>query len=113
MAIKVIYLDDEADLCEIFQESFATPDIQIQTFTDSKLAIEASKLAKFDVAFIDYRLPGLKGDEVASQMPDSPNKYLLTGESDPKPNFKFKSILPKPFDYAAIEGILSSHLKGH
>jgi DNA-binding NtrC family response regulator len=57
MPLKLLYLDDEPDLCESFSDEFSSDDILITTFTAPKDAVEAAKQLNRNFIFIDYRLP--------------------------------------------------------
>lgn len=107
-SLKVLFIDDEPDLCEIFVDTFSTPDLSIDAFTNPALAVEACKNRHYDVGFIDFRMPNINGDQLAQKINQNFPIYLVTGESDPKPTFKFSGILPKPFDCTKIENILTT-----
>jgi DNA-binding NtrC family response regulator len=111
MLLKIIYLDDEPDLCEIFYEEFSSKDVDIVTFTDIDEAIVAAKSRAPDVIFIDYRLPGKTGDEVARAMPEEVPKCLITGESSVDTQYKFKGVFVKPFDRDAIRRVFAEVLE--
>ena len=106
MPLNVFYLDDEPDLCEIFAEEFASHEILMSTFTDWEVAVEKSKTHPPDLIFIDYRLPGTTGDQVAQKMAKHIPKFLITGESSVSTVYKFESILTKPYDRESIRGVL-------
>ena len=110
MPLKVMYLDDEPDLCDIFSDEFSTDEIIIVTFTDANNAIEASKRSPPDVIFVDYRLPGTSGDLVALEMPAAIPKYLMTGEVTVATKYKFNCVFGKPYDREGIREILISLL---
>ena len=68
MPLKVYYLDDEKDLCEMFVDYFSNKDVEVTTFTDPLKAIAHSLNHPPDLIFVDYRLPGTTGDEVAKSL---------------------------------------------
>lgn len=111
MNLKILFLDDEPMLCELFSDFFMTSDVDVKTFTDPAKAIEYSNTSGLDIIFIDYRLPRATGDTIATQMPLQIPKYLLTGELEPKPKYKFVGIIKKPFDGKAIRLILEAAWK--
>lgn len=111
MNLKVLFLDDEIDLCEIFCDFFSTPNIEIITFTDSEKAIDYSHNNDLDLIVLDYRLPKTNGDIVAARMPRSIPKYLLTGELEVEPEFDFVSVLRKPFEGKEIKRIIDETMK--
>ena len=109
MQLKVYYLDDEAELCEIFSEYFSSPEIKIITFIDPVRAIEAAKENPPDVVFVDFRLPKTTGDQVAQSLDPHIPKYLLTGELSPNTKYHFKKIISKPYNIVEIQEILKHH----
>jgi CheY-like chemotaxis protein len=98
--LKVLILDDEEILAELFQEMYESPRISITAYSDYKKAIADSHL--FDLAFIDLNLPGTRGDKVANLMSSSLPKILLTGEESPNVNYNFYDILPKPYNEKSL-----------
>ena len=107
MLLKVLYLDDEPDLCEIFFDEFSSEEIQILTYTDFQKAIDSAKKNPPDVIFVDFRLPRTNGDLVAQAMPGQIPKYLITGEASPATDYKFAGVFGKPFDAHAIRETMS------
>ncbi len=110
MAIVVYYLDDEDALCDIFESYFQTEDIKIVTFVDAKCAIDECVKNPPSLFFIDYRLHGITGDEVAFSIPDEIPKILVTGDHAFTPKYNFQKILPKPFDFKLIQKVLDQYL---
>lgn len=109
--VKVLFLDDDVDLCEIFCDSFSAPDIEIISFTDPEKAIDYLHNNDSDLIFLDYRLPKTNGDIVAARMPRSIPKYLLTGELEVEPGFSYAAVLRKPFEGRVISKILDETKK--
>ncbi len=110
MAIKVFYIEDEPELCELFVDFFATSDISIQVFQDPSQAIKEAKINPPDIFFIDYRLPGIYGDEVALLLDPKIPKYLITGELSVDSKYAFTGIINKPYKNEDIEDILKTVL---
>lgn len=107
MAIHVLYLDDEVALCEIFEDLFQEPGVVVKSFQDGRSAIEYAKNNPVDVAFLDYRVPGMLGDEVALKLPPQIPKYLITGELEPTPRYEFAGVLSKPIEAGRVSDILN------
>ena len=110
MPLKVYYLDDEEALCEIFVDFFASSNVEVTTFTDPSLALDAAKINPPDILFIDYRLPGTTGDEVAKSMAADIPKYLITGDISVRTEYKFKAIFHKPYKAEDIRKVLNGLL---
>ena len=112
MPLKVLFLDDEPALCEIFADDFSSETIQVSTFTEPNLAIEHAKQHPPDLIFIDYRLPGTTGDEVAQLMAPGIPKYLITGDIRVKTNYAFAAVFTKPASPKEILAIFSQFMAG-
>ncbi|MCX6119666.1 MAG: response regulator [Proteobacteria bacterium] len=110
MKLKIIYLDDEPALCEMFADNFASSFVTILTFTDPEAAIKAINQSKPDLVFLDYRLPGTTGQDVATRLnPDLP-KVLITGDLRVNDMNCFIKIFHKPFDFEEMEALIHSFL---
>lgn len=107
MSLKIIYLDDEPDLCELFSDEFSSDGVLISTFFDVQKAIDAAKTTKPDLIFIDYRLPDTNGDKVAQAMPADIPKYLITGDYSVDTHYKFNGFFAKPWAPEAIRALFS------
>jgi DNA-binding NtrC family response regulator len=111
----VWYIDDEIDLCEMFTDIFTNNNIHINTYTNYDDVKEA--LAEIDsknmphVCFIDYRLKGVTGDQIAAELPQSTPKYLVTGDLQVPPSPLFIAVLPKPYDSETIQYIMDTLLE--
>ena len=108
MSIRVLYLDDELALCEIFKDLFTEAGVEVFVFTDPAEAIQYAQAHPIDVAFLDYRVPGMLGDEVAKHLPKPMPKYLITGELEPMPRFEFQGVLGKPIEAQKITDIINA-----
>lgn len=113
MALKILYLDDEPELCEAFVDNFGSPDILITTCTDAQTASDVFAKNKFDLIFFDYRLPGTTGDLLAQALKPTCPTYLITGEISVQTQFPFTKVFPKPFIMRELESIIQEHLTAH
>ncbi len=111
MPLKIIYLDDEADLCEMFKENMESPEVQIWTFTDPKDLFKQVEAIQPDLVFLDYRLPNTNGDLVAARLDPSIPKVMITGDFDVEPQSNFQKILQKPFSFSELESYILEQLK--
>lgn len=98
----IIYLDDEEALTDIFSLFFENTEHHVVTFTDEEAAITYCEQHSPHIAFIDYRLSSMRGDEVAVKLPDSIKKVLVTGDVIVENDFLFNAILKKPFKLAEL-----------
>ncbi len=110
MRLKVYYLDDEADLCENFSDFFTSEQVQVTTFVDPKVAIDAIRNNPPDLLFVDYRLPGTTGDELAKTVDPKIPKFLITGENFVKTECNFEKVLNKPYKVSDILQIISNYV---
>ena len=106
--LKVLFLDDEVELCEIFRDFFTSAEVDVDTFSVPQQAIEATLKKKYDLIFLDYRLPGITGDVVAQKMPPDVPKYMITGELGANPTYAFKHIFQKPFEPELIRKVIEA-----
>lgn len=109
MAIDVFFIDDEALLCECFEQEFDSKDVRVKTFVDPVEALHhINSLDKQpDLIFTDYRMPKLNGDEFVKKLKFSGLPiYLVSGELATLPKFQFTSIILKPFHHQEIKKIV-------
>ena len=111
MKFKIIYLDDESDLCEIFKESFETDIIKIQTFVNPDEAIKEIQSNPPDLLFLDYRLPSTTGDIIAQKPNPQLLKVLITGDLTVSPQANYLRIFHKPFKFQEMKDFLDSLIK--
>ncbi len=111
MSLKVFYLDDEPDLAEIFLDYFSAPGVEIFTYTDPQKALAEFAVVKPDLVFLDFRLPGTTGDEIAQKLPLDVPKYLVTGDLSVDTKYQFKGVLNKPVNVMNVQSIIDSFKK--
>ena len=111
MPLKILHLDDEIEICNIFSDLFSSHDFHIKSFTQVPQAIEEAKKNPPDLIFLDYRLPGITGEQVALQMNDTIPKCLITGDVFVKIKYPFVATFKKPWRSSAIQAFLDSMLK--
>jgi DNA-binding NtrC family response regulator len=109
MSITVYYLDDEEDLCSIFNDFFSSNKVKVTGFTDYQLALEAATHCPPDLFFIDYRLPGVNGDDVANQLSEQIPKILVTGDIKVDVSANFLQVISKPYDFNLIQDIIDRY----
>lgn len=111
MGLNVFYIDDEPMLCEMFSEIYADDNVHIHSFSDHQIALAAAEVIDIDIAFIDLRMPGIRGEKIAELLPAKVDCYLVTGEMDPEYTFKFCAVIYKPFHEDVIRTIIQNKLK--
>lgn len=112
MSLKVYYLDDEPDICDVFKENFATSEIEITTFCEAEPALAAIHKSPPDLIFLDYRIHSTNGDVVAQQIKVKVPLILLTGDLRVTTQTVFDKMYSKqPFPWDEIEIFLREHLE--
>ena len=115
MAIKVVYIDDEPALCEIFKDNFESSDIEIKTFVHPTEALLDIAKVRPDLVFIDYRLPNTNGESVAKsiaiEIDSTIPKVLVTGDLSIQPSGLFVQIFSKPFNFNEVEAFIKGYIR--
>lgn len=66
--VKIMVIDDEPSVLESFKMILKIKDYDVTTFPDGPSAIAQLEKDKFDIAFVDYKLPGMDGLEVLKKI---------------------------------------------
>ncbi len=107
MSLKIIYLDDEPELLEMFKDLYSE-EFDIKTYSVPETAIAEIKTHPPDLLILDYRLPGTTGDLVALSLNQNIPKILITGDLNIKPESNFIKIFNKPYDFEELLNFLMS-----
>ena len=67
-SVKIVVIDDEPSVLESFKMILKIKDYDVTTFPDGPSALAQLQKDKFDLAFIDYKLPGMDGLEVLKKI---------------------------------------------
>ncbi len=98
MNLKVYYVDDESELLVMFQDTFTTPEIKIDIFQNTDIALAKIKSDPPDLLFLDFRMFGMTGDELAAKVDPLIPKVLITGDLLTKNSQPYLQIIRKPYD---------------
>jgi DNA-binding NtrC family response regulator len=110
MRLKIVYIDDEPDLCQMFHDNFGgSPEVEIKSFVDLELAFKEIATDRPDLIFLDYRLQGTTAYEIALRLDPQLPMALITGELDLKLQLPFVKIFLKPFDFGEMEAFIQSY----
>jgi len=112
--IKLLLVDDEIDFLEMIAERLALKGFEVITASTGPEAIAASEKGLFDVAVVDFQMPGMDGTQVLKALKEN-HKHLeiimLTGhatidsavESTKLGAFKY---LEKPYSFDKLVEII-------
>ena len=109
--LNVWVIDDDVAIGEMFVSIFFSENVCIKHF-DSPAKTLAEKNERPDAYFIDYRMPEINGYELAQQLPQGINKYLVTGESSVPQMPEFTDVIFKPYKMKSISCIIKGLLEG-
>jgi DNA-binding NtrC family response regulator len=103
---KILVIDDDISLLEVFQVCLCEADFSVQTISDPLLAIEVIQKNTFDLIFLDIHIEPLDGFAIFSEIKkisSDPAVIIISGFS--LDEYVFKAIgmgayhiLQKPFD---------------
>lgn len=87
MALKIMVVDDEPAMLDLFKAWVEPMGYDVRTFADSREAAERLSEEKFDGIFVDVRMPHLDGFELTQRIRKTPlNRQvpivMLTGLDD-------------------------------
>jgi len=107
---RILVLDDEPIVCKRLKPTFIKAGYDVQTFTDSKLALEAFEKQPFDIVITDLKMQGFDGMQFLTRVKEAAPEtgvIVITGfatmetakESFHKGAFDF---MAKPFKLSDI-----------
>jgi len=118
MALKILVVDDETPALKLMKTVLEPLGHQVALFSDSREAARKAEKQKFDVVFVDYRMPHLDGFELTRRIRNSrPNSdtaiVMLTGAYDidiirraSREGVSF--FLTKPFNPQRLSSLLTA-----
>jgi DNA-binding response OmpR family regulator len=80
---KILLVEDDPELCEMFTKWFATEHV-VEIARDGATGLDLLKFYDFDLAVLDWELPGLSGPEICNAYRQGGGKtpiLMLTGKS--------------------------------
>lgn len=110
MGIKVIYVDDEPDICELFVDIFGGKDILIESFSDPEQAIKHIHEVMPDLVIADSRMPETTGEKLAARLPPGIPVACASGDLNLESKYQYVKILKKPFEIENVREFIGSYL---
>jgi DNA-binding response OmpR family regulator len=115
---KILIVDDEPDLREIFREEFEAVGFEVTEAANGREGIKWIESIDFDVVLTDVRMPGGTGVELAESISKmkkaKPLIYMLSGYSevdDPQSLNHVEKLFTKPFDLEVVVVTIVSAIK--
>ena len=117
--IKTLIVDDEKIVRDFLTRLLSLEEVEIESAEDGYKAVELSRKKKFDIVFLDVRMPGMDGLQTLRELkkinPDA--KYvMMTGyaldnvlKTAEKECMSFS--IKKPFDISQILGFIKGHTR--
>ncbi|KAF0133601.1 MAG: sigma-54 dependent DNA-binding response regulator [Candidatus Saganbacteria bacterium] len=68
--VRIVVVDDEPSVLESFKMILKIKDYEVETFPDGPSALTGFTKGKYDVAFLDYKLPVMDGLELLKKLKD-------------------------------------------
>lgn len=66
--IKLLIVDDEERFLKTLTERLSMRDFDVTPVTSGDAALRAAKEARFDIALVDLKMPGMSGEEVLEEL---------------------------------------------
>lgn len=66
--LRILVVDDEPSICLLLRDVLTPLGHHVETLQDGQAAIELAGRERFDVAFLDIRMPGMNGLDVLKAM---------------------------------------------
>ncbi|MEZ4280242.1 MAG: sigma-54 dependent transcriptional regulator [Myxococcota bacterium] len=116
--MRVLVADDEPSIRFVLQETLESLGHEVQVVEDGEAALRALQLGRFDLAFVDIRMPGMTGIEVLKQSRAAGNDVaivLITAQNlleNAVESMKAGALdyLVKPFALASVKALAEKAL---
>jgi DNA-binding NtrC family response regulator len=112
--IKLLIVDDEIDFLQSIAERLRLKDFDVVAASTGKEAIASAENDLFDVAIVDFRMPGMDGTQVLKALKDR-HRYLeiiiLTGHATIDSAVESTKLgaftyLEKPYDFEKLVEVI-------
>jgi len=117
--IKILVIDDEQGIRDLFIQALEEDDYEVLTIDNGEQGLEIIKNEKPNVTFLDLKLPGIDGLEVLKRISDleiKPIVIMITGHGTIAKAAKTMDLgaydyIVKPFDIDDIIKLMKQALK--
>ena len=118
MKPTILVVDDEKDICDLFQDFLTQEGYQVFTATNGVEAISLGKQNSFDLALVDIKMPGMDGIEAFCELKKVKKDMeviILTGYGTLKTAKEAMRLgaydyLTKPFDLGLVKNVIREAL---
>ncbi len=118
MMIKILMIEDDAELAEILTEYLAQFDMEVTNIEDPFLGLSTLNTQKFDLVILDLTLPGLDGLEVCSDIRKRYDIPIIISSARHDITDKVEALergaddyMPKPYNPRELEARIRSLLR--
>jgi DNA-binding NtrC family response regulator len=120
MKPTILVVDDEKEICDLFDEALTQEGYEVVTATDGVEALSLGRQSRLDVALLDIKMPGMDGIEVLQKLREVKKDVeviVLTGYGTLKTAKEAMRLgaydyLTKPFDLRLVKEIIREALEG-
>ena len=116
--IKILMIEDDAELAEILAEYLEQFDMQVTNIEDPFLGLSTLNTQDFDLVILDLTLPGLDGLEVCSDIRKRYDIPIIISSARHDITDKVEALergaddyMPKPYDPRELEARIRSLLR--
>lgn len=110
MTVRIAYVDDETELLNVFEDYLTELGYSVVTFTHQDDFVVHCNADRPDLCFMDFRLDGARGDEVAKRLDAGLKTVLVTGELSVVGDFDFDAVLSKPYRLGELRDLIDTLL---
>jgi DNA-binding NtrC family response regulator len=68
MAKKIVVIDDEKIVCDMAKKILESEGYEVETFTDSQVAIERIRAQSFDLVITDLKMENVSGMDILKEV---------------------------------------------
>ncbi len=113
--MKVIMIEDDAELAEILSEYLVKYGIEIENYEDPFIALSVLRIKDFDALILDLTLPGMDGLEILKKVREFSDIPIIISSARSDLSDKVLGLelgaddyLPKPYDPKELEARLKA-----